>query len=159
MVVVNGSRPVNNPEQMCRPDGGPAHALGKPAPSQPTGTGSSPATGIIAGSAAGSFPHPKGSSCAHTFQRTANDRAPHKDHLNICSSLSKLNRARGAVMHSLSVASRVALNGASRPFLLKYALKTPSNNPLKFPPLEKACLFPLPMLHYQHISLNVRIPA
>ncbi len=62
-------------------------------------------------------------------------------------------------MHSLSVASRVALNGASRPFLLKYALKTPSNNPLKFPPLEKACLFPLPMLHYQHSRLNGRIPA
>jgi hypothetical protein len=67
--------------------------------------------------------------------------------------------ARCAVMHSLSVASRVALHGASRPFPRKYAPKTVSISPLKIPPLENACLFPPAMLHYKHSRLNGRLRA
>ena len=62
-------------------------------------------------------------------------------------------------MHSLSVASRTALHAVSRLVLLKYAPKTLSNSPPKIPPLEKACLFPPPMLHYEHSGLNGRFPA
>jgi len=95
------------------------------------------------GSEAGSFPHPKVSSCARTVQRPA----------------TKLLLARGAVMHFLSVAPRGAPHSASRSCPPKNAPKSHSKYPLKILPLEKACLFWLPMLHYKHSRLNRPLPA
>jgi hypothetical protein len=62
-------------------------------------------------------------------------------------------------MHSLSVASRTAPHAASRPLLPKNALQLHSKYLQKIPPLENACLFRPPMLHYKHRRLKRPLPA
>src|SRR5437588_9098647 len=66
----------------------------------------------------------------------------------------KLNCARGAVTHFLSVASRTPPQAAEIIKRLPNSPKRAAKKSRKTAPLEKACLFPPPMLHYQHSGLK-----